>query len=311
MDLVSDEERDNLVFVHLDIDPSIQILEGVRWARWGWGACCGAAMPLEPAIARRGPLPLGTCPNPNPTLPSPNPNPALPQMRPFMMPIFFYGGQISKALESPSLSASQTVALTEIRSLLSWLLMQLGIISQAQAEVLLRFMPLARPSTLDHRAARSSGVAAVIAFLKGLQGLQGKVPDEATRRNRRARGFSCDGAQPAAHHAHSLSRRFSAPQVERGGGAARHADQAGGRAAQGGQRRDCGAPQAARQRRRHQRRPQDARRGRRAADGEPLGVGEEIGLRRWERRGGPGRRQAAACAALGAPACHCSRARTA
>jgi hypothetical protein len=75
VDLVSDGERDNLLFVHLDIDPSLEILDG---------------------------------------------------MRPFMMPIFFYGGQISRALESPSLSASQQVALTEIRSLLAWLLMQVG-----------------------------------------------------------------------------------------------------------------------------------------------------------------------------------------
>ena len=40
------------------------------------------------------------------------------------------------------------------------------------------------PATLDHRASRSSGVAAVVSFLKGLASLQGKVPDEATRRNR-------------------------------------------------------------------------------------------------------------------------------
>ena len=76
------------------------------------------------------------------------------------------------------------MALTEIRSLLAWLLMQLGVLSRAQADVVLRFTPLARPGTLDHRTARSSGVAAVLAFLKGLQGLQGRVPDEATRRNR-------------------------------------------------------------------------------------------------------------------------------
>lgn len=63
-------------------------------------------------------------------------------------------------------------------------LLQLGIISHPQAEALLRFTPLARPATLDHRASRSSGVAAVVAFLKGLASLQGKVPDEATRRNR-------------------------------------------------------------------------------------------------------------------------------
>lgn len=41
-----------------------------------------------------------------------------------MMPVFFYGGQISKALEAQGISTSQQVALTEIRSLLTWLLMQ-------------------------------------------------------------------------------------------------------------------------------------------------------------------------------------------
>ena len=30
MDLVSDGERDNLLFVHLDIDPSLEILDGMR-----------------------------------------------------------------------------------------------------------------------------------------------------------------------------------------------------------------------------------------------------------------------------------------
>lgn len=61
---------------------------------------------------------------------------------------------------------------------------QLGIVSHAQAQILLHFTPLARPSTLDHRASRSSGVATVVTFLKGLASLQGRVPDEATRRNR-------------------------------------------------------------------------------------------------------------------------------
>jgi hypothetical protein len=75
----------------------------------------------------------------------------LPGMRPFMLPVFFYGGQISKALESESLNAAQEVALTEIRSLLTWLLMQLGIINRKQADVLVAFTPLPRPSTLKHR----------------------------------------------------------------------------------------------------------------------------------------------------------------
>lgn len=50
-----------------------------------------------------------------------------------MMPVFFYGGQISKALESPSLNAAQQVALTEIRSLMVWLLIQVGLTSAARA----------------------------------------------------------------------------------------------------------------------------------------------------------------------------------
>ncbi|EFN56001.1 hypothetical protein CHLNCDRAFT_145389 [Chlorella variabilis] len=133
VDLVCDGERDNLLFVHLDIDPTIEILEG---------------------------------------------------MRPFMMPVFFYGGQISKALESASLNAAQQVALTEIRSLLTWLLMQLGVVNREQADVLLRFQPLPRPSTLDHRAARSAGVDEVVKLLKALQSLQARVPDDAARRNR-------------------------------------------------------------------------------------------------------------------------------
>lgn len=133
VDLVSSVERDNLVFVHLDIDSSIEILEG---------------------------------------------------MRPFMMPIFFYGGQISKALESPSLNTAQQVALTEIRSLMVWLLMQLGVVSREQAEVLLRFVPLARPQTVEHRASRTSGVGETVKLLKQLLSLTTKAADEAMLRNR-------------------------------------------------------------------------------------------------------------------------------
>jgi len=48
-------------------------------------------------------------------------------MRPFMMPVFFYGGQISKALESPTLNTAQQVALTEIRSLMAWMLLQVRL----------------------------------------------------------------------------------------------------------------------------------------------------------------------------------------
>ena len=73
-DLISNAERDNMLFVHLVIDPSIKPVEG---------------------------------------------------MRPFMLPIFFYGGKVKGALESgSSIDASQRVALKEIRALLVWLLLQ-------------------------------------------------------------------------------------------------------------------------------------------------------------------------------------------
>ena len=62
--------------------------------------------------------------------------------------------------------------------------LQLGIVNRDQADVMLRFTPLTRPSTLEHRAARSQGVSEVVKLLKGLQSLQGKVPDNTARRNR-------------------------------------------------------------------------------------------------------------------------------
>jgi hypothetical protein len=131
MDLVSDGERDNLVFVHLDIDQSIEVGLSRAWGLvWAAGAAEGAAAAAALSRLCCCLLPLGALPHPStvgPRLPCPPPPLArqiLDGMRPFMMPIFFYGGQISKALESPSLNAAQQVALTEIRSLLTWLLMQ-------------------------------------------------------------------------------------------------------------------------------------------------------------------------------------------
>ena len=47
-------------------------------------------------------------------------------MRPFIMPIFFYGGQLNRAVEVPGTTAAQQVALGEIRALLVWVLRQVG-----------------------------------------------------------------------------------------------------------------------------------------------------------------------------------------
>lgn len=56
VDLISNAERDNLIFVHLDADASVKIVRG---------------------------------------------------MRPFLLPVFFYGGQISKAVDMPGLNSGQ------------------------------------------------------------------------------------------------------------------------------------------------------------------------------------------------------------
>lgn len=53
-------------------------------------------------------------------------------MRPFLLPVFFYAGQVNAAAETPGLSDSQHVALTELRALLLWSLLQLGILTDAQ-----------------------------------------------------------------------------------------------------------------------------------------------------------------------------------
>jgi hypothetical protein len=53
-------------------------------------------------------------------------------MRPFLLPVFFYAGQVNAAAETPGLSDSQTVALTELRALLLWSLLQLRILTDAQ-----------------------------------------------------------------------------------------------------------------------------------------------------------------------------------
>ena len=134
MDLVSDGERDNLLFVHLDIDQSIEV-GGLDANKLGQAATHRPGGSLLVEFASRWLGWLGGRSLPHFTSPPRSPSPAPPPcplppgqilegMRPFMMPIFFYGGQISKALESPSLNAAQQVALTEIRSLLTWLLMQ-------------------------------------------------------------------------------------------------------------------------------------------------------------------------------------------
>lgn len=61
-------------------------------------------------------------------------------LRPFLLPVFATG-QVAAAAVSHKLTEAETASLQELRSLLTWLLLQLGIINHAQVELLLESCP--------------------------------------------------------------------------------------------------------------------------------------------------------------------------
>lgn len=88
----------------------------------------------------------------------------VPGMRPIMLPVFFYGGQVVRALESPGDDPTQGVVLSEIRSLLVYLLAEMGIISREQVKVLCEFEPEKKASKLDHKQMRNRSISQVSAL---------------------------------------------------------------------------------------------------------------------------------------------------
>ena len=74
-------------------------------------------------------------------------------MRPFLLPIFFYAGQVNAAAESTSLSSSQLVAVAEMRALLVWILLQLRVINRDQVCTLL--LPATFPSYSCHSSRKA------------------------------------------------------------------------------------------------------------------------------------------------------------
>ncbi|KAK9815749.1 hypothetical protein WJX72_008855 [[Myrmecia] bisecta] len=105
-------------------------------------------------------------------------------MRPILLPIFFYAGQIVRACEVPGIGASQTTALLELRALFTWLLLQIGAISRPQSHIILEFEPNEYADSLEHQGDRSRAMAEVAAFLHKMDDVQRRADDEATRRAR-------------------------------------------------------------------------------------------------------------------------------
>ena len=105
-------------------------------------------------------------------------------MRPIMLPVFFYGGQVARALEAPGNDPTQAVVLSEIRALLVYILVQTGIINSAQAAVMADFQPVKKPQNLDHRTKRSQGVTALTKLLSTFKAIMATCPDQAAASNR-------------------------------------------------------------------------------------------------------------------------------
>ena len=95
----------------------------------------------------------------------------VPGMRPIMLPIFFYGGQVVRALESPGDDPTQGVVLSEIRSLLVYLLAQSDIVSPGQVKIMCDFEPEKKASKLEHKQKRNKAISQVSALCNCLKGI--------------------------------------------------------------------------------------------------------------------------------------------
>lgn len=128
IDLISNAESQNLRFIHITLDDTTEVVQG---------------------------------------------------MRPIMLPVFFYGGQITRALESPGGDPTQGAVLSELRSLLVFILAQTGIITSEQADAFARFQPLLKARNLEQRTKRAAGVQKVIKLLTTLKTIMSPCRDEA------------------------------------------------------------------------------------------------------------------------------------
>lgn len=95
----------------------------------------------------------------------------VPGMRPIMLPIFFYGGQVVRAIESPGDDPSQGVILSEIRSLLVYILAQTNIISPEHVRIFCEFEPEKKASKLEHKIMRNKAIDTVSKLCEAIQAI--------------------------------------------------------------------------------------------------------------------------------------------
>jgi hypothetical protein len=95
----------------------------------------------------------------------------VPGMKPIMLPVFFYGGQVVRAIESPGDDPTQGVILSEIRSLLVYILAQTNIISPEHVKAFCEFEPERKASKLEHKIMRNKAIASVSRLCESIQGI--------------------------------------------------------------------------------------------------------------------------------------------
>lgn len=105
----------------------------------------------------------------------------IPGMRPIMLPIFFYGGQVTRALESPGDDPTQSVVLAEIKALVIYILAQTNIVTEEQAIILSEFETVRKTSKLEHKAKRVKGINEVTKLCQCMKTIMDSRYDEASR----------------------------------------------------------------------------------------------------------------------------------
>ncbi|GLC38942.1 hypothetical protein PLESTB_000464000 [Pleodorina starrii] len=168
-DLISDRERSNLVFTRL---PAAATTMGVaRPTVTATAAASGSdsgAYDVAPSSqSDTGSGETGSA-GADPSSGA-NPVGAARPLRPFLLPAFFYAGQIQRVVDGGSATPSQQLVLGELRSLLVWLGCQLRLLEGPTAAALLA-APCC-PTVLDaaHSRSRERGLAAMRTFVAAMQ----------------------------------------------------------------------------------------------------------------------------------------------
>ncbi|GLC72072.1 hypothetical protein PLESTF_001201000 [Pleodorina starrii] len=160
-DLLSDRERANLVFTRLPAAATAMLTAPAAAAASPTGG--DGVMPGSPSSSSADGTVNGGA------------GPSRP-LRPFLLPAFFYAGEVQRVVDTGSASASQQLVLEELRSLLVWMGCQLRLLDGNQAAALLT--AACCPVAVDamHSHSREKGLASLRSLLAALMAAAEPLP---------------------------------------------------------------------------------------------------------------------------------------